>query len=142
MAKLKINGLEELIAKLDKIESSGLILSNAIKEKAENLQNLIKADTPVYPGHFIHGKDYLKWDMKIDSKTLKVADIGFKYLSGDSWDKWKGVYFQHFGFRHARSGKRVEVHKMWFDKSVKRHRAKIKKNLMDKLEKHIGNVIK
>lgn len=139
--KLKINGLDALIEDLENISNKGLISKGALVKAGEKLKEEIKKDTPKDTGT---ARDCLTVYPKIDTKKLKVVKVGFDDTKYD-WDKWKGAYFNHYGFHLSyfgvKTGKYIDKHKGWFDKSLKKNKTKLETELMKELENEVGKLL-
>lgn len=143
MAKLRIDGIDELIDHFSKIERKGFISIDSLQNGADELKKGIQNDTPKKTGT---ASECVEVQNKIDKKTLKVVDVGFDSTFGDSdWEKWKGVWYNHWGFNLHMYGcpteRYVDKHKGWFDKSVKKNKAKVERQLMSDLEKEIEKLL-
>lgn len=139
--KLKINGLDALIEDLESISNKGFISKKALMNAGEKLKEEMKKDTPKNTGT---ARECLTVYPKIDTKKLKVVKVGFddeKYI----WDEWKGAYFNHYGFHLSyfgvKTGKYIDKHKGWFDKSLKKNKTKLETELMKELENEVGKLL-
>lgn len=141
--KINISGIDELYSKLRTIDEKGVISSEILVKNGEKLAKLISEDAPVSTVHDKHGRDCIGKELKINGKTLKVVDVGLKKgmaNAGDTWNIWKGLYFNHYGWKHNRSGKKITTNLLWFDKSVKKHRRKILNGITEELLKHVSKL--
>lgn len=73
--------------------------------------------------------------VKLPTGTYYV-EVGLK-RSIAPWNEWKGLYYNHYGFRHAKSGKRVVKHVGWFDRAKENVAVGARKVVLDRIREQI-----
>jgi len=130
---MSVEGFDELLKKLESMGSVGGTIENrALKVGAEIIVEEQKRNAPK--------------DTQDGSKELKVGNIRTaksknKYVQvgippGVDWDKAKGIYFQHHGYKNHRTG-RYHAATLWMDKSFIKAKEKAMSAMLSVLEKEL-----
>lgn len=124
---LKIQGMQQLVDRLEKMEDAGKRASNVALKKAGEV---VKAEQ-VEQAKKIHNKysehigynEIKKYQVKVGKTGKRTIDIGLKAPKNSKskkknsastyttrtthWDKIKGLVFNNYGFYHNRTGQYV-----------------------------------
>lgn len=110
----RVEGFDELIAKLDKMGAAGNTVANrALKAGAEIIVAQQKKDGFHRTGA---GANELSVGSIRTAKASKNKYVQIGIGKGTSWDNVRGVYFQHHGYHNTRNG-RYYAGSLWMDKS-------------------------
>lgn len=138
---IELNGFDELISDLNNLGSIGnKIGKQAIEEGAKIVLEQQKKDAP-RSGDDDHGADKLDIT-EIKRYAKSGTTIGRVGISKDNWEFTKGLYFNHYGFEHYKSGKMVDVHIGWMSESFKKCKDKASEVIMDIASKEIDKILK
>ena len=138
---VKFNGFDEFINDLNNLGTIGnKIGKQAVEEGAKIVLRQQKRDAPRDKDN-VHGADKLDiTEIKKYSKSSTcIARIG---ISSENWEFTKGLYFNHYGFEHYKSGKMINVHVGWMNDSFKKCKEKAAKAMMDVASKEIDKILK
>lgn len=138
---IEFSGFDDLIDDLNNLGNIGnKIGKQAVEEGAKMVLEQQKKDAPRSNDND-HGADKLDIaEIKKYSKTgTVVARIG---ISKDNWEFTKGLYFNHYGFEHYKSGEMVDVHIGWMNDSFKKCKDKASKVMIDIASKEIDKILK
>ena len=138
---IDFSGFDELVNDLNNLGTIGNKISKkAVEAGAKIVLEQQKKDAPK-DNNNEHGADKLEIaDIKKYSKSgTTVAKVG---ISSDNWELTKGLYFQHYGFEHYKSGKMVNVHIGWMDDSFKKCKEKAIEAMIDVASKEIDKILK
>lgn len=115
-SSLKIEGLEELVKKLETMGTAANKVSNtALKAGGTIIVEQQKKDAPKKTHK---GANALKLGRIRTAKSKnKYVQIGIP--DGETWMIAKGIYFQHYGF-YNHVAKRYIAATLWMDKSVEK----------------------
>ena len=121
---VELSGFDELISDLNNLGAIGnKIGRKAVEEGAKIVLEQQKKDAPRSDDND-HGAD--KLDITEIKKYAKSGTVvGRVGISSDNWEFTKGLYFNHYGFEHYKSGKMVDVHVGWMNDSFKKCKDKI-----------------
>lgn len=138
---IELNGFDELISDLNNLGSIGnKIGKQAIEEGAKIVLEQQKKDAP-RSGDDDHGADKLDiTEIKRYAKSGTI--IGRVGISKENWESVKGLYFQHYGFEHYKSGKIVDIHIGWMNDSFKKCKEKASEVIIDIASKEIDKILK
>ena len=141
MAK-KLSGFDELVNDLNNLGAIGnKIGKQAIEEGAKIVLEQQKKDAPRDKNDSKHGAD--KLDITEIKKYAKSGTVvGRVGISSDNWEFTKGLYFNHYGFEHYKSGKMVNVNVGWMNDSFKKCKEKAAKVMIDIASKEIDKILK
>ena len=141
MSKMSIEGIDELVSKLETLGLAGSKAANkSLKKAGKVIVDQQKQDGPRHSpgpanGKSMHGADALKVGRIRTSKSKnKYVQIGI--TDSAVWDYAKGIYFQHHGFYNHLSGKFV-AGSQWMDKSFAKAKGTAAKVLIDALKKEV-----
>ena len=138
---IELNGFDELISDLNNLGSIGnKIGKQAIEEGAKIVLEQQKKDAP-RSGDDDHGADKLDIT-EIKKYTKSGTVVGRVGISSDNWEFTKGLYFNHYGFEHYKSGKMVDVHIGWMNDSFKKCKEKASEKIIDIASKEIDKILK
>lgn len=145
---VEVRGLQELIDQLHKmggavnkvggkaLRDAGDVVKEAQKKEAEKTHDKYSEE--------IGYKQIKRFPVRGKREGRKTIDIGIKSSRNNSksgsrnsdWDKQKGLYFNHYGFVHNRSGKYITGSR-WMDKAFEKSQdeayEKIKKTLIKEM---------
>ena len=123
---VELSGFDELISDLNNLGAIGnKIGRKAVEEGAKIVLEQQKKDAPRSDDND-HGAD--KLDITEIKKYAKSGTVvGRVGISSDNWEFTKGLYFNHYGFEHYKSGKMVDVHVGWMNDSFKKCKDKAAK---------------
>lgn len=138
---LELSGFDELISDLNNLGAIGnKIGRKAVEEGAKIVLEQQKKDAPRSDDND-HGAD--KLDITEIKKYAKSGTVvGRVGISSDNWEFTKGLYFNHYGFEHYKSGKMVDVHVGWMNDSFKKCKDKAAKIMIDIASKEIDKILK
>ena len=138
---VKINGFDELISDLNNLGTIGnKIGRQAVEEGAKIVLEQQKKDAPRSDDND-HGAD--KLDITEIKKYAKSGTVVGKVgISSDNWEFTKGLYFNHYGFEHYKSGEMVDVHIGWMNDSFKKCKEKASEKIIDIASKEIDKILK
>lgn len=138
---VELSGFDELISDLNNLGTIGnKIGRKAVEEGAKIVLEQQKKDAPRSDDND-HGAD--KLDITEIKKYAKSGTvIGRVGISSDNWEFTKGLYFNHYGFEHYKSGKMVDVHVGWMNDSFKKCKDKAAKVMIDIASKEIDKILK
>lgn len=138
---VKINGFDELISDLNNLGTIGnKIGRQAVEEGAKIVLEQQKKDAPRSDDND-NGAD--KLDITEIKKYAKSGTVVGKVgISSDNWEFTKGLYFNHYGFEHYKSGKIVDIHVGWMNDSFKKCKEKAAKAIIDTASKEIDKILK
>ncbi|MBD7914214.1 hypothetical protein H9660_03555 [Clostridium sp. Sa3CUN1] len=138
---LEFNGFDELINDLNNLGNIGnKIGKKAVEEGAKIVLEAQKRDAP-RSGDDDHGAD--KLDIAEIKKYAKSGTVvGRIGISKDNWEFTKGLYFNHYGFEHYKSGEMVDVHIGWMNDSFKKCKEKASEKIIDIASKEIDKILK
>ncbi len=133
---IEIKGINNIIKKLNAL--SNIETEIIVKEVAEELKEKIR---DYASGFSSTGYQYIGvYEPRLCGNSSYI-DVGLK-AEGSTWDLWKGLYFQNYGFYNYGwnfSGQYyIQSHKMWFNTAIIRSENEIKKKLKNKLKEQIG----
>lgn len=132
MASFNVKGIEKLIRDLEKkSEAPDKVKKQLIEKSAKETLNQMKIDAPKDSGD---GAEYLKIAEERSGDGYNFIDIG---INKDNWEKCDHLVYQHYGFEHYKSGKKVIPHYLWMDKSFKKSSKNVKKIIMEGLIKEL-----
>ena len=139
---IKLSGFDELVTDLNNLGAIGnKIGKQAIEEGAKIVLEQQKKDAPRDKNDSKHGAD--KLDITEIKKYAKSGTVvGRVGISSDNWEFTKGLYFNHYGFEHYKSGKMVNVHVGWMNDSFKKCKEKAAKVMIDIASKEIDKILK
>ena len=116
MSSFEVQGMEQLVKKLETMGSASNKISNsALQAGGKIIVNAQKSDAPKRTGT---GADALKVG-KIRTAKSKNKYVQIGIPDGETWMKAKGIYFQHYGF-YNHVAKRYIAGTLWMDKSMER----------------------
>lgn len=138
---IELSGFDELINNLNNLGTIGnKIGKKAIEEGAKIVLEQQKRDAP-RSNDSDHGAD--KLDITEIKKYAKSGTVvGRIGISKDNWEFTKGLYFNHYGFEHYKSGEMVNVHVGWMNDSFKKCKEKAAKVMIDIASKEIDKILK
>lgn len=138
---VELSGFDELISDLNNLGTIGnKIGRKAVEEGAKIVLEQQKKDAPRSDDND-HGAD--KLDITEIKKYAKSGTvIGRVGISSDNWEFTKGLYFNHYGFEHYKSGKMVDVHVGWMNDSFKKCKDKAARVMIDIASKEIDKILK
>ena len=138
---VELSGFDELISDLNNLGAIGnKIGRKAVEEGAKIDLEQQKKDAPRSDDND-HGAD--KLDITEIKKYAKSGTVvGRVGISSDNWEFTKGLYFNHYGFEHYKSGKMVDVHVGWMNDSFKKCKDKAAKIMIDIASKEIDKILK
>ena len=138
---VELSGFDELISDLNNLGAIGnKIGRKAVEEGAKIVLEQQKKDAPKSDDND-HGAD--KLDITEIKKYAKSGTVvGRVGISSDNWEFTKGLYFNHYGFEHYKSGKMVDVHVGWMNDSFKKCKDKAAKIMIDIASKEIDKILK
>ena len=138
---VELSGFDELISDLNNLGAIGnKIGRKAVEEGAKIVLEQQKKDAPRSDDND-HGAD--KLDITEIKKYAKSGTVvGRVGISSDNWEFTKGLYFNHYGFEHYKSGKMVDVHVGWMNDSFKKCKDKAAKIMIDIASKEIDKILK
>ena len=139
---VELSGFDELISELNNLGAIGhKIGKQAIEEGAKIVLEQQKKDAPRDKNDSKHGAD--KLDITEIKKYAKSGTVvGRVGISSDNWEFTKGLYFNHYGFEHYKSGKMVNVHVGWMNDSFKKCKEEAAKVMIDIASKEIDKILK
>lgn len=128
MAKFEMNNLSELMQKFDSITGApGDVKGQLIRSSAEKTLDGLKADAPKCTGE--SAKHLKILETRVGDEYMFI-DIGINHTN---WEQTKGLWFQNF-YGEKSTGKNV----MWMDKSFKKSKRKIGKEIKHELTRRMG----
>ena len=138
---IEFSGFDELLNDLNNLGTIGnKIGKKAVEEGAKIVLEQQKRDAPRSDDND-HGADNL--DIAEIKKYAKsgtcVARIG---ITNENWESTKGLYFNHYGFEHYKSGEMVNKHIGWMTDSFKKCKEKASKVIIDVASKEIDKILK
>ena len=138
---VELSGFDELISDLNNLGAIGNEIGRkAVEEGAKIVLEQQKKDAPRSDDND-HGAD--KLDITEIKKYAKSGTVvGRVGISSDNWEFTKGLYFNHYGFEHYKSGKMVDVHVGWMNDSFKKCKDKAAKIMIDIASKEIDKILK
>lgn len=138
---VELSGFDELISDLNNLSTLGnKIGRKAVEEGAKIVLEQQKKDAPRSDDND-HGAD--KLDITEIKKYAKSGTVvGRVGISSDNWEFTKGLYFNHYGFEHYKSGKMVDVHVGWMNDSFKKCKEKAAKVMIDIASTEIDKILK
>ena len=138
---VELSGFDELISDLNNLGAIGnKIGRKAVEEGAKIVLEQQKKDAPRSDDND-HGAD--KLDITEIKKYAKSGTVvGRVGISSDNWEFTKGLYFNHYGFEHYKSGKMIDVHVGWMNDSFKKCKDKAAKIMIDIASKEIDKILK
>nr|DAN39037.1 MAG TPA: hypothetical protein [Caudoviricetes sp.] len=138
---VELSGFDELISDLNNLGAIGnKIGRKAVEEGAKIVLEQQKKDAPRSDDND-HGAD--KLDITEIKKYAKSGTVvGRVGISSYNWEFTKGLYFNHYGFEHYKSGKMVDVHVGWMNDSFKKCKDKAAKIMIDIASKEIDKILK
>ena len=138
---IKLSGFDELVNDLNNLGAIGnKIGKQAIEEGAKIVLEQQKKDAPRDKNDSKHGAD--KLDITEIKKYAKSGTVvGRVGISSDNWEFTKGLYFNHYGFEHYKSGRMVNVHVGWMNDSFKKCKEKAAKVMIDIASKEIDKIL-
>lgn len=137
---IELKGFDDLIEDLNRLGDIGSkIGKKAIEEGSKIVLYQQIKDAPRDKDNE-HGADKLKLTKIKRYKTGTV--IGRVGIDSSNWEETKHLYFQHYGFEHYKSGKRVEVHLGWMDDSFKKVGKKAEDTIMEIANKELDKILK
>lgn len=141
MAKMKVENLDYLINKIEKMGLAGnQAARKSLKKAAKPIVQQQKQDGPRHAGgpangKSMHGADALKvGPIRTSKHKNKYVQIGI--VDSAVWEYAKGVYFQHHGFYNWVSRKYI-AGSQWMDKSFEKAKGEAAKILIDALEREL-----
>lgn len=139
---VELSGFDELVNDLNNLGTIGnKIGRKAVEEGAKIVLEQQKKDAPRDKNDSKHGAD--KLDITEIKKYAKSGTVvGRVGISSDNWEFTKGLYFNHYGFEHYKSGKMVNVHVGWMNDSFKKCKEKAAKVMIDIASKEIDKILK
>ena len=138
---IEFSGFDELINDLNNLGTIGnKIGRQAVEEGAKTVLEQQKKDAP-RDNDSEHGADKLEI-AEIKKYSKSGTTVGKVGISSDNWESTKGLYFQHYGFEHYKSGKMVNVHVGWMDDSFKKCKEKATRVMIDVASKEIDKILK
>lgn len=138
---IELSGFDELVSDLNNLGSIGnKIGKKAIEEGAKIVLEQQKKDAPRSSDND-HGADKLDIaEIKKYSKSGTV--VGRIGITKENWESVKGLYFQHYGFEHYRSGEMIDIHLGWMNDSFKNCKEKASEVIIDIASKEIDKILK
>ena len=141
MAKMKIENLDVLISKVEKLGLAGnAVARRSLKRAAKPIVQQQKMDAPRNKngpsnGRSMHGADALKvGPIRTSKHKNRYVQIGI--VDAKVWEYAQGVYFQHHGFYNWVSRKYI-AGSQWMDKSFEKAKSQAAKILIDELEREL-----
>ena len=120
--------IDKLLKKLDNY--SNIETKEAVIKVAEDMQKAIYNNAPKDGGD---GRSCIKICDTREYPTATYVDIGLKQES-EPFEKWKGIYFQNYGFTHYKSKEFSGKHVGWFTDATEAKSKEVIKYLKDKLK--------
>ena len=138
---VEFSGFDELINDLNNLGSIGnKIGKQAVEEGAKIVLEQQKKDAP-RSNDDDHGADKLNIT-EIKKYTKSGTVVGKVGISSENWEYTKGLYFNHYGFEHYKSGKMVDVSIGWMNDSFKKCKEKASEKIIDIASKEIDKILK
>lgn len=138
---IELQGFDELVSDLNNLGTIGnKIGRKAVEEGSKIVLEQQKKDAP-RSGDDDHGADKLDIT-EIKKYTKSGTVVGRVGISSDNWEFTKGLYFNHYGFEHYKSGKMVDVHIGWMNDSFKKCKDKASEKIIDIASKEIDKILK
>lgn len=137
---LKVDGLNNLINTLDELGTVGdRIGKKAVRAGLNIVLKQQKSDAP-------RAKN-----TKNSWKCLKIKKLkkykggtvwGSAGLGGDDWEKWKGLYYQHFGYIHNLSGEKITKHVGWMNESFEKAKQKAENEIIKVAIQEVDKILR
>lgn len=113
-----IQGLNRLLSKLERL--SRIDGEEGLVKAGEAMSKAIYAAAPKNTGR---SREYIKASPVQKSPGRAQIKVGLKEFDGGTWQHWKGLYFQNYGYHNngrggIYRGKYVIKHVGWFDRGV------------------------
>ncbi|WP_338630325.1 hypothetical protein [Clostridium baratii] len=136
---IKIDGLDRLIKKLDKL--SRIETEKAIEEAGKEVEESIRNEAKTFSDTsylYISRSDIRKYRMSC------YIDIGLKN-DDVPFDEWKGLWFHNWGYFNKglkfNGEMYINPHYLWFNESVKSIEKDVQKKLKEKIRKEIKGAL-
>lgn len=136
---MTIKGFDALDTKLDALGNVGhKVGSKAVREGMKPIVEQMKKDAPKDTGD---GAKALKTtSVRTYAKTgSAVARAG---INRSNFEKTKHLLFQHHGFEHSKSGRKINKHVGWMTKSFNKSKSKGEKIMTDVAQAEINRILK
>ena len=138
---IEMKGFDDIgstLNSLGKVEDK--ITTTALRNSMKDGLEIIKGKAPKASKGSTNSAEHLKVG-KI--KRYKSGSVwGGMGIDSSNWENTKGLYFQHWGYEHWKSGKRVQPHVGWFDEALLASEETILGSLEDKLLSEIDKILK
>ena len=140
MAKSSIEGFDELLNDLERLGDVGKkVGKKAVQNASKIVLEQMKKDAP-RSGDNDHGSESLK---VTNIKTYKTGTVVSKTgIDSSNWEDAKGLYFNHYGFEHWKSGKLIDVHIGWMDNSFNKVKEEAYKSIEKEVLSEIDKILK
>lgn len=131
---MSVEGFDELIKRLESMgKSGGNIENKALKVGAAIIVEEQRKNAP---------KDTSNGAKELQVGSIKTAKSKNKYVQvgitpGVNWDKAKGIYFQHHGYRNHRTNK-YHAATLWMDKSFLKAKEKAMGEMLSILQRELN----
>lgn len=132
---IEIKGINNLLKKLNKL--SKIETREAVEEIADDMEKAIQS----YAHKFSDtGYMYIsKCEPRVYGNSCYI-DVGLK-ADGGTWEEWKGLYFQNYGFWdygwRFNGQFHIAYHLMWFNTAIQSAEKECKRKLKAKLKEQI-----
>lgn len=135
---VKVDGLNDIFGVIDNLGEVGKKSSKkAVRSGLNEVVKVMKTDAP---------NDTGEGRRKLSVDTVKTNKNGSAWgkagIHAKNWKEVSHLYYQHYGYIHYKSGKKVEVHAGWMDKIYEKSKSKAEEKMMNTLSSEIDKVLK
>lgn len=130
---LKIEGMDELITKLDRLGQDGAKIGN--KGLKAGAKVILEYQREYAPTDSERGKKALK-ATSVKTSAIKNKYIQIGILKSAPWESIRGIYFQNYGYKNKRTG-RYHAPTLWVDKAFAAARSKAQAALKDSVQREL-----
>ena len=131
-----MKGFDELESKLDALGKVGdKVEKTATKEGAKVVLDHFKNNAPADSGK---SRKALKVTSTKKFKSGTWSRVG---INASNWEKCKGLYFQHYGYTHWKSGKQVNTNVGWMTKEFSKVEDKARNVIIREAQKELDKIL-
>lgn len=135
---MNVKGLDDLLSKLDRLGNVGQkVGKKAVRSGLNIILKQQKIDAPKYTGN--------------SAKKLRVTKVkqykggtvwGATGINSKNWEECKSLFFQHYGYIHNRSGKKIKLHVGWMTDAFEKAKNKAQAEMIKIANAEINKIIK